>query len=304
MRETFWLSIIVPHYNTPHSLRTLLDSIGVHDEIQVIVIDDHSDRYRADFMKCRKEYSRVLFLETDPEKKGAGAARNVGLRHAKGKWLLFADADDFFLPGWYEIVNGYKDSEDDIIYFNPVGKKEDGSRSTRHLLYSKLIEEYLSRNYGGEERLRFRFSVPWSKLIRTETVLRNNIRFDELRYSNDVMFSAKIGYFSKEITADRRSIYCVVEHEGSLTNQNSSEVYLRRMKVLCEREQFLRSHLSRSSFNACWPVSCVFSTKDTLQAGYGMKTVLSLLCLFRKYRIPFFYLNLKMYLNKGKQWSP
>lgn len=36
---------------------------------------------------------------------GAGYARNVGLEHAKGKWLLFADADDFYVDNMYDIIS-------------------------------------------------------------------------------------------------------------------------------------------------------------------------------------------------------
>lgn len=290
------MSIIIPYYNTPVSLDSLLGSIGKHDDVQVIVVDDHSDAYRKEFSECQHKYDHVLFLQTDPEKKGAGAARNAGLRHIEGKWLLFADADDEFLPGWYEIVLEYRESGFDMVFFMPKGRKSDGTTSTRHVLYKKLIDDYCSHRYGGEERLRFRFSVPWSKLIRAEIIQKNGICFDEIRYSNDVMFSAKSGYYSGKVTADRRMIYCVTEHEGSLTADNSGEVYLKRMKVICEREKYLRSLLPKETMDACWRISYVFSAKDTIQKGYGMKTVIELFKLFREYRIPFISFCFKRYV--------
>jgi len=47
----------------------------------------------------------------------AWRSRNVGLEHAKGKWLLFADADDFFVEDMYDIITSYVDSEVDVIFF-------------------------------------------------------------------------------------------------------------------------------------------------------------------------------------------
>ncbi len=217
MSRNCWLSIIIPHYNMPDYLYRLLDSIGKHNDVQVVVVDDHSDQCRLEVSKCSVHYDHVLFLQTEPGRKGAGAARNTGLLRAEGTWLLFADADDFFLPGWYDIVSEYRNSDYDLVFFPPDGRKEDGTAAKRHLLYRELVEDCFSNRYGSEERLRFRFTVPWSKLIRAEVVINHEIRFDEIQYSNDVMFSAKSGYYAGKITADRRMIYCVTDHEGSLT---------------------------------------------------------------------------------------
>lgn len=287
MVRNCWLSIIIPHYNTPDFLCRLLDSIGEYDDVQVIVVDDHSDQFLAEFSRCQNRFSHVSFLQMDSRKKGAGAARNAGLSHAEGKWLLFADADDVFLPGWYETVSRYLETDYDLVFFMPESKKDDGTASMRHLLYRKLIEDYCLNRYGSEERLRFRFSVPWSKLIRTDVVRENKLRFDEIPYSNDIMFSAKSGYYSTKITADLRSIYCVVEHKGSLTTNKTEEVYLRRMRVICEREKYLLNHLSKDKMDACRRISFVTSTKDALQNGYGIKTIIGLSQLFREYQLPF-----------------
>ena len=298
MTQTCWLSIIIPHYNTPDLLCRLLDSIGIHDDVQVIVVDDHSDLFPEELSVCRERYSHVLFLQTDPGRKGAGAARNAGLRRAESEWLLFADADDAFLPGWYDIVSEYRTTDCDMVFFVPDGRRDDGTKTTRHLLYRRLTEDFLSDRYGGEERLRFRFSVPWSKLVRRDVVVRNGIWFDEIQYSNDVMFSAKTGYRSGKITADRRGIYCVTDRRGSLTDNNYSEIYLKRMRVICERESYLRGRLSKDRMDKCWRISYVFSVKDALQKGYGWRTAVGVFRLFREYRLPFISFNFRRYIKK------
>ena len=301
MEDQVWFSIIIPHYNTPAFLRFLLDSIGAHRDVQVIVVDDHSDQYPEELAKCREDYRHVLFLNSEPGTKGAGAARNAGLSRVEGKWLLFADADDAFLPGCHDIVSDYRESEADLVFFKPESRKEDGTASKRHLIYSGLVEGWYSHRYGSEERLRYRFSVPWSKLIRTEIVMENNIRFDEIRYSNDVMFSAKAGYYAGKISADRRTIYCVTERKGSLTDDSSGEVYLKRMRVICERETYLRSRLPKDQMNACRRISYVFSVKDAFQNGQGITTAIELWKLFREYRLPFFSFSFRRY---GKSRKP
>lgn len=63
----------------------------------------------------RQKNTEVLFTK---EGKGAGYARNIGLSHARGKWIIFADADDFFTADCFTILNEYMDSPHEVIYFN------------------------------------------------------------------------------------------------------------------------------------------------------------------------------------------
>ena len=89
-------SVIIPHKNIPKLLERCLQSIPSRNDIQIIVVDDCSDKD----VICKVErlcslYNTLLIKTT--EGKGAGYVRNIGLTRAIGKWVLFADADDFFL---------------------------------------------------------------------------------------------------------------------------------------------------------------------------------------------------------------
>ena len=108
MHPTF--SIIIPHKEIPDLLMRCLQSIPVSEDIQVIVVDDNSadaDTYLERYPELSRPY--LEFIRTT-KGGGAGYARNVGLEHAKGKWLLFADADDFYVDDMYSIICSYVDS--------------------------------------------------------------------------------------------------------------------------------------------------------------------------------------------------
>ena len=110
-------SIIIPHYDIPDLLMRCLKSIPVSEDIQVIVVDDNSpdaDTYLERYPELLCPY--LEFIRTT-KGGGAGYARNIGLDHAKGEWLLFADADDFFVEDMYDIITSNSDSEADVIYF-------------------------------------------------------------------------------------------------------------------------------------------------------------------------------------------
>ena len=290
------LTIIIPHYNMPGDLIRLLDSIGRHDTVQIIVIDDRSDAFLKELEACKEKYDYALFLQTEEGKKGAGAARNTGLDLAAGKWLLFADSDDVFLPGWYEIVSAYMKTKYDLICFAPTSIRRDGSASKRHLPYEKLVKNYLTSSYGGEERLRGHFTVPWSKLIRTSLVQQHQIRFDEVFYSADVMFSAKVGYYAETITAVDTPFYCIIDHDDSMSRTKSSDMYFQRLQIYCERDNFYKNRFSKRKFEAYGRLSFLYSVKDTLQKGYGLKAIIGMGRIYRDNGIPFIVINCRKHM--------
>ncbi|WP_133150257.1 glycosyltransferase family 2 protein, partial [Vibrio breoganii] len=151
---------------------------------------------------------RVVFLENSTRKKGAGSCRNIALEQAKGDWILFADSDDVFIEDAFNIIDSYllmaEDTSLDIVYFSPKSKNQNGASSLRHLRYSNLVNDYIE---SGNDAIRYQFYVPWSKLIRAHLIKSNNIKFDEVIASNDVMFSALVGHFAKKIECTTDSIY-------------------------------------------------------------------------------------------------
>ena len=108
-------TIITPHKNTPELLERLLGSVPVSIDAQIIVVDDHSDadKYRMVEHSCQQHHVELYTSEG----RYAGGARNTGLKHARGEWVVFADADDYFYPYTFEILDKNKESDNDIIYF-------------------------------------------------------------------------------------------------------------------------------------------------------------------------------------------
>lgn len=244
------LSIIIPHYNSVEFLKKLLGSIPKCSDIQVIVVDDRSIKDLAELnnLKNDSKFSHVIFLENNRKEKGAGVCRNIGLKEAKGTWILFADADDFFLENFYDKVQVYFDSCYDVIFFTPTSIEMDtNKKSDRHLSYAELISNYSKeKSHRNILRLRYCFVVPWSKLVRRAFLVENKIKFDEVLASNDTMFSTRVGHLMKEFVVTKETIYCVTRSKGSLTTNVSSEVFNSRLKVHIDHCNFLRSNLNEN----------------------------------------------------------
>lgn len=95
--ESIKVSIIVPFHNRVMWVKEAIESalIQTHNNIELILIDDHSTEDVSDIYKIGKEDSRIQVL-SNKGNRGAGAARNLGLNHATGDFISFLDSDDKF----------------------------------------------------------------------------------------------------------------------------------------------------------------------------------------------------------------
>ena len=248
MHPTF--SIIIPHKEIPDLLMRCLQSIPVSEDIQVIVVDDNSadaDTYLERYPELSRPY--LEFIRTT-KGGGAGYARNVGLEHAKGKWLLFADADDFYVDDMYSIICSYVDSDADAIYFKKKSVlSEDISIITERCSHvNKNIDNFLSN--GDEWPIRAQMYVPWGKMVKRDVMVKHDIRFDEVMYADDAYCSLQIGYYARTIQVVNRVLYVVTSRPDSQMSDfclKPNELKLRaeaafRMDKFMLQNDFCREH--------------------------------------------------------------
>ena len=215
-------SIIIPHYNIPDLLMRCLKSIPMREDIQIIVIDDCSpdaNLYLKDYPELSRPY--LEFYRT-PQGGSAGRARNVGLDYAKGMWLIFLDADDLLTDDAEKILDETINRTEDIIFYNTTCvMSDDLSKSSDRNFYVQYFKEYVSNH--DETPFRYRFHSLWGKIIKRDLVIKNNIRFDETPYSNDVYFSCVTGYFAQTIAVINRPFFIVTERQDSLASSQFSK---------------------------------------------------------------------------------
>ena len=103
------LSIIIPAYNCADYLDQCLDSItgpggaGPDDDVEVVVVDDGSTDATDRIVRARALTDpRIRHLRQD--NRGVSAARNAGIGAARGRCLMFVDADDLVAPDFVETL--------------------------------------------------------------------------------------------------------------------------------------------------------------------------------------------------------
>ena len=246
-------SIIVPHKNIPNLLQRCIESIPRRKDIQVIVIDDNSDPNLVNFDNFPgygEECVEVVFTKKG---KGAGYARNIGLSLAKGRWILFADADDFYNDNLLETIDSYLDSEKDIIFFcvNCV-YSENITKVANRPGVQKLQEYYelfKKNRKEAEYYYRYKFTEPWGKMIKKRLIDENKIYFDEVMVSNDYMFSVKTGFYSKSVDASNIAIYTLTLREGSLCYDFAQTYEKLEIKILVAADVTLFFNSKRISYS-------------------------------------------------------
>lgn len=248
-------TIIIPHKNIPKLLERLLNSIPFRDDLEIIVVDDNSSDEIVDFNNFpfmgRTNY-HVIF---NKESRGAGYARNYALPHARGKWILFADSDDFFNSGFDAFLNDYIDCDADIVYFNANSvDSETFEPSDRVDHLHEFIDEYHRDKNRGELMMRYLFTEPWCKMVKREIIEQNQIRFEETSIRNDVRYSYLVGFYANTIVLDDRQLYCVTTRRNSVSRGIGYQASLDELKVFAGWKYFFIKHdipLDLPKFNLC-----------------------------------------------------
>ena len=236
-------SIIIPHKNIPDRLQRCLDSIPERDDVQVIVVDDHSDTDKVDFEHFPQWKGQNYEYYLTEVGKGAGYARNVGLKYAKGIWILFADADDFFLDNFQLVLSEIPDANIDIVFFDAVAKMMgDAGYSHRVDHLNNMHELYDLNPQLASLRFRYLFGEPWCKLIRRDLINRMHICFDETSIHNDTTFSYLVGHYANGIGVNHSKIYCVTDSPGSVSKNQAIDVQFIRTSIFAKKNLFLYKH--------------------------------------------------------------
>lgn len=235
------ISVIIPHYNSSNELFKLLESIPSNKKIETIVIDDYSKKEEVKKIENSKYINDIIFLK-NTGKKGAGTCRNIGINHSSKKWIAFADADDFYTKDFLKVIEKNYDENIDVIYFEVTSCYSDTlERAERHFEIKKLIENY--RNSKAKDSsldLKYKWVVPWGKIIRADLIKKNNIYFDEVIASNDVMFSIKVAAKIKVFKVENLEIYCTTIRRGSLTLRKNKDIFEARFDVHKRKNKFFK----------------------------------------------------------------
>ena len=236
------VSVIVPVYNVEKYIDRCVESLvkQTFADIEILWIDDgstDSSSKRCDDWAQRDARVRAIHKENG----GLSSARNCGLDHALGEYLLFVDSDDFVAPGYVErLYHEMAGSQTDIVICNYLCVDESGKEvNSTYYTYVQTMEPFSNitalmlfedQSYG------MFFDVVWNKIYKKE--LFSDIRFPEgVSLVEDIYVMPKLYYAATGISVISDKLYYYVFREGSLSHGtfNSSEDYLLRKPMMESR---------------------------------------------------------------------
>ncbi|MCL2525477.1 MAG: glycosyltransferase [Coriobacteriia bacterium] len=220
----FDVSVIIPVFNSAKYLEQTLDSVigQSFQNFEVICVDDGSTDDSVQILaEYSSKYSRLSYVTQ--KNQTAGPARNRGMDMARGRYLLFLDADDFIADTTIEEVFSKACATNaDVTIFD--GKIFDqASREISeptHYLNQKFLPELDVFDYRDVHNGLFRITnpAPWNKLFKSSFVRSKGLRFQSLPNCEDISFTySALALAGKITTLDRRLITYRANNDESLT---------------------------------------------------------------------------------------
>lgn len=229
------VSIIIPTYNVAPYIRKCLESVASQTytgSMECLIVDDcgpdNSIQIAEEFIK---EYnsltpnpSPLTFRIIHREKNGGlSAARNSGIREAKGEYLYFLDSDDYINPdciqSMWQMVERFPGVECVFAGANVIGSEYEWMDYTK-----KQLPDYSNdRNWLQESMLkRFVFSMTaWNRLISADFVRNNNLYFEEGFIHEDELWNLAISQAITNAAFVKANTYNYIVRGNSIMTSNS-----------------------------------------------------------------------------------
>jgi glycosyltransferase involved in cell wall biosynthesis len=250
---------VVPAYNASGTISRALESIASQSEsdLEVIIVDDGST---DDLSAALGEYREKVTLVTQ-NNQGPAAARNRGAREARGRFLAFLDADDFWHSRKLELQLAAFKARPDVAYCSTGGRFwTAGLPDPRYevLAPGKTVAEYTSD-----------FSVTFSNpylgtpaiMMRTEIFASLNGFREDLQSAEDIDLWLRAAY-RNTVAHIPAQLFFIVASRHSLTVTQGERVFANNLRVI---EDFCRQHPEFLSERA----TCVRRARSKVFENWG-----------------------------------
>lgn len=228
------LTVIIPIYNSEKFLPIVFKCIEKRNEsIEVILVNDgstdSSEKLCNEFIKKSNNVKYIY-----QENTGVSAARNRGIKNAKGDWIIFLDSDDFMTEDWDNILieSIQKNYLADVIILSNkiLGQEYDNFECAKAATGANTLLE------AGD-------SLCWvfSKIYSRKFLINNDIFFNTgMINGEDMLFNCEAFIKAQKIVGVNKSYYCFFKNMQSSTNKFNlkiidTEEYFHEMfwKLLC-----------------------------------------------------------------------
>lgn len=311
------VSIVLPTYNVEKYLVQCLMSIHVqtYQNFEVIIVIDGATDGSYDIAKRFCE-SHDKFYIIYQENAGSGPARNNGIKHAQGKYIMFVDPDDWLEPECLEKLMKAQQKGD---YDFTISQKIKCVFGKNGVCISRNKVKGYDFVLIGEEKCRSNYlevlglglaSAPTRKIYRMDIIRKYSVCFPDYRRSQDIVFNYR---YYNHIKSLKSIDYCGYNYRMQIresANKSKPEYYKTIISIyndIVELHQQWKVHLDYHKLASIIFVGylygylqvaayCNYDIKEVLKNSY-IKQIINNACPQKKY-IRFVQLLLKYNLEK------
>ena len=237
------ISLILPVYNVESYLAECLHSLIKQDidDYEIICIDDKSPDNSIKILEQYRESCSKIKIIRNKKNMGLSTSRNIGLRAARGKYILFVDSDDYIKPNILgKLYERMEKDKLDILYFN---KKSftDNENIVAKKIYNKKFGE--SEILNGRQMFT-KYMLNWSfksmnaytQFFRTNFLRDNNLYFYDGLVHEDYLFFFNAAMKAKRVgNMDKVLYYYRVRSDsitGTVTPLRKQSMFVSLMEVV------------------------------------------------------------------------
>jgi succinoglycan biosynthesis protein ExoO len=223
------VSVIIPAYNTAaYIARAIGSALGqTLKDIEVIVVDDASTEATTEIAKSFCD--QRLKVLVNQQNLGVSAARNRGLREAKGKWIAVLDSDDWYASKRLEKLLQIANAEGADVIIDDLYLVQNGEKSPWSTLLYESGEQiyqvinidpvyFIETGIYGQRGLHLGIAKP---IFKRDFIVRHGITYDEtMQVVEDFCFSMKCLVNGANFVFVPKPYYFYCARPGSLVTQS------------------------------------------------------------------------------------
>lgn len=231
----FDVSIIMPVYNVsahlPRAIQSVLNQTKM--DFELILVNDGSTDNSGEICDQFAEEEPLLIQVIHQKNQGSGMTRNAGLRAARGKYIYFADPDDYFKPTLLaDNVMLAERKNADLVVFGYTRELE-GKPQNRETLLPRQPHFYTKAGFRNHFRNFYHFSPYslWNKLYRRQYLREHKIRFTNQKLGQDALFNINVYREISNVAFNRKPYYHYVTHTGSAVNRYRDDRFTMELNI-------------------------------------------------------------------------
>lgn len=222
------ISFIVPCYNVDLYLEKCINSLlnQSYKNFEIIIINDGSEDSTLQIAKQMVQNDKRIIL-LNQMNQGVSEARNNGIRHSKGDYIIFIDPDDYVHKEFSKaLLDGLSQTRADLCVCGHTKVYENGSElkssCSNEVFYNeKIIEQY----FIGESTLTV---LTCDKLFKADIIRKNNIYFPkEVTSGQDQVFILNYLMYCKAVSTICNNYYYYYQRIGSKSKRYEYDIFLK-----------------------------------------------------------------------------